>query len=220
MAMGFLEGARSTVQDNHFTLQQTRQNALTDRKVALFHRQAAWATLRDKKLQLYTSLQRKSPAQLYQEMQQAEKLKETTQKILEARQKLLEERIQLQTRLFQEMLEKTAADLVEDLRSEDPLTRFLAVQAAGKRRLHMEQTLIGMLADPVPEVRQAARYALGRLGRGTDFGPHPAAGATQVALAQDAWREWLLMQGAPVLADEPPATETTPRPSKSLSENP
>jgi hypothetical protein len=144
-------------------------------------------------------LQRKPPAQLYQETLQAEKLKAQQEALLKA----VEERYQLLNQRFGEMLEKTADALLDDLQADDPLTRFLAVHAVGKRRLHLEQTLIDLLADPVAEVRQAARGALARLSRGTDFGPLPTANAAQVRHAQDTWCQWLLMQDPPAQSDEP-----------------
>jgi hypothetical protein len=192
-AKNFLQGVRSQVQVDYKLWRDDRKSKLDDRNTALANRRDAWLTLRQKWAQLLrTPRQRKSPGQLYQEMLQIEKIKDATQKILEAVQKLAEERYQLQHRLYVEMLEKETSSLLDDLRSDDPLTRFLAVQAVGKRRLHLESTLIGLLGDAVPEVRQAARSALVRLSRGSDFGT-----------ARDAWRSWLLVQDPPAQADEP-----------------
>jgi hypothetical protein len=169
--------------------------------------QQRWADFRDQLQQFQDPLsQQKSPAQLYQEMKQDQQTRDQLQALLKA----VQENYQLQNRLFNDMMAEAVPALLDDLRSDDPLTRFLAVHAVGKRRLHLEKTLVGLLADPVPEVRQAARGALARLSRGCDFGPLPSAGTAQVTMAQSVWTEWLLMQDPPAQSDEP----MSPRPEK------
>src|SRR5207245_6217599 len=59
----------------------------------------------------------------------------------------------------------------EKLRAADPLMRWVAIQLVGKKWMPLEKDLIGLLADPMPGVRDAARQALVRLSRGSDFGP-------------------------------------------------
>jgi hypothetical protein len=170
-----------------------------------------WAIVREKVQQLRNALlQRKSPAQLYQEMRQEHQQRDQLQALLKA----IQDNYQLQNQLYNANLEKAVPDLVEDLRSDDPLTRFLAVQAVGQRRLHLERTLIDLLGDPILEVRQASRAALARLSRGTDFGPYPAATGLQVARAQSAWAEWLYLQDPPAQRDEP--MSPTPQRKQSL----
>ena len=73
----------------------------------------------------------------------------------------------------------------------------VAVQVIGRKRLHLETELIERLDDRDPEVRQAARQALARLARGTDFGPAPAATRAERLRAMQRWRNWLVLQGTP-----------------------
>jgi hypothetical protein len=98
---------------------------------------------------------------------------------------------------LREMLGEDEAVIAEKLKDEQPLNRWLAAQVAGRKRLHFEDQLIGLLSDPVPEVRQAARAALMRLSRGNDFGPMPNATSQQVTQSVQAWRWWLGQQDPP-----------------------
>jgi hypothetical protein len=113
-----------------------------------------------------------------------------------------EEEKDLQERLLREVLKDSVSTLTSKLNDEQPTVRAFAALAIGKRRLHLETTLIGMLADPHPDVRQAARQSLVRLARGSDFGPRPTASAHQLVSAQAAWEQWLLMQDPPARSDE------------------
>lgn len=86
------------------------------------------------------------------------------------------------------------------MRDANPATRWLAIQSALMRRLPCEEELLNRLRDPMPFNRIAAREALVRITRGTDFGPDLPAGATSLAAAraQDEaianWRQWLKFQ--------------------------
>jgi hypothetical protein len=189
---------------------------VSDKSLKKSIQQENWAIVRDKALQLRNALlQRKSPAQLYQEMRQEHQQRDQLQALLKA----IQDNYQLQNQLYNANLAKAVPDLVEDLRSDDPLTRFLAVQAVGQRRLHLERTLIDLLGDPVFEVRQAARAALARISRGTDFGPYPTATGPQVARAQSAWMEWLYLQDPPAQSDEP-MSATPPRKESLQTQSP
>lgn len=103
---------------------------------------------------------------------------------------------QLLKGLVQDLAREDKALIGEKLRDPQPLTRWLAIQVAAKKRLPFEQDLIPLLADPQTEVRQAAHQALVRLSRGNDFGPLANATSKQVADAQRRWQQWLDLQNA------------------------
>jgi hypothetical protein len=119
------------------------------------------------------------------------------------------------------------------LKDPQPLTRWAAATVAGRKRLHLEAELIDRLADPAPQVREAAREALIRLSRGNDFGPQPTATTQQIAQSVQAWRQWLSLQDPPerspeylprpqlAEAEEPPerAREALPRPQLAEAED-
>jgi hypothetical protein len=96
--------------------------------------------------------------------------------------------------LLRELSKEDTVVVANKLQDPEPLTRWVAVQVAGKKRLPLEHDLIRVLADPHPLVRQAAQQALYRISRGTDFGPPPNATAKQLAATQNAWRDWLGVQ--------------------------
>jgi hypothetical protein len=104
-------------------------------------------------------------------------------------------------REYAQLLRDLAKDGLEriasKLKDEQPLVRWLAVQVAGRKRLPLERELIGLLSDPEPLVRQAAREALMRLSRGNDFGPLPTATAKQITQSLRAWRQWHSLQDPP-----------------------
>jgi hypothetical protein len=102
-----------------------------------------------------------------------------------------------QTELLRDLIREGPEVIAEKLKDMQPLVRWLATQAAGRKRLHFEEQLINLLADPYPQVRQGAREALIRLSRGNDFGPAPNATAKQQTQAIDAWRLWLRRQDPP-----------------------
>jgi len=96
--------------------------------------------------------------------------------------------------LLRELSKEDAVVVANKLQDPEAMTRWVAVQVAGKKRLPLEDGLIRLLADPHPLVRQAAQQALYRLSRGTDFGPPANATAKQIAASQNSWRDWLGVQ--------------------------
>jgi HEAT repeat protein len=96
--------------------------------------------------------------------------------------------------LMRKLLHEKEAQLREGLRDPDPLVRWATVTVIARKRVHAERELIGLLRDDVPEVRQAARQALVRLGHGTDFGPNPLASEIEVQKAIERWNTWLYRQ--------------------------
>lgn len=84
--------------------------------------------------------------------------------------------------------------LRRDLQDDSPLARLLVVHTIGRRRLHLETELIERLGDAHPAVRQAAREALVRIARGTDFGPSARASKGAIARSTEKWRQWLALQ--------------------------
>jgi HEAT repeat protein len=98
----------------------------------------------------------------------------------------------------------------EELRThvadKDALVRFLSLQAIGRRHLHLEADLIPRLKDPDSVVREAARAALVRVARGTDFGPIPGASTRSTERAIAKWRHWLALQQR--AADTTPSGDT------------
>jgi HEAT repeat protein len=107
------------------------------------------------------------------------------------------QRLLLQTQL-QQLIEKMVKDkpelLCEKLRDGTPLERFLAIQVISRRRLPLEKDLIEALRDPDKIIRQAARDALVRICRGTDFGPSAGVSKRGVGRAVEQWRHWLDLQ--------------------------
>jgi HEAT repeat protein len=109
------------------------------------------------------------------------------------RQQLLEEQEQRRRMLAQESPEGLRGRLADD----HPDVRTAAAQLIGQKRFHLEADLIERLDDRDPDTRQAARRALARLARGTDFGPAPAATRAERRRAMQRWRGWLVLQGVP-----------------------
>lgn len=93
-------------------------------------------------------------------------------------------------------------ELLRKIQDPVPVLRWLAIQAAARKRLSCEDQLIGRLNDPVPALREAARGALIRLSRGSDFGPFRSGGPTPVAYAREVndamanWKQWLKAERA------------------------
>lgn len=96
--------------------------------------------------------------------------------------------------LHRDLMKLDDATLRAKISEDNPLVRMLAIQVAGKKRLPVEKDLIGLLADPYPLVRQAARQSLVRLARSTDFGPEPTATGPQIAMSVRNWNAWLALQ--------------------------
>jgi HEAT repeat protein len=109
------------------------------------------------------------------------------------RQQLVEEQEQLRRMLAEESPEGLRGRLADD----HPDVRTAAAQMIGQKRVHLEADLIERLDDRDPDTRQAARRALARLARGTDFGPALTATRADRLRAMQRWRNWLVLQGAP-----------------------
>src|SRR5262249_14359285 len=110
------------------------------------------------------------------------------------------EKLQVRIELRRELQKSVPEFLKASLKDKEQNTRLVAVEIIGERRMHVEEELIGLLTDRDPEVRQAARLALQKIGRGTDFGPTPAAERGERLLAGRTWRRWLAIQKEPELA--------------------
>lgn len=120
-----------------------------------------------------------------------------TEMLLEGRERQLAAHLfqQSSLRVFIGKLVEADPDLVrQKLGDNDPLVRLIAVLTAGKRHLHLEKELIEHLNDPHPLVRKAARLALVRATRGTDFGPIPGASQKGIARSVEKWQHWLALQ--------------------------
>lgn len=100
-----------------------------------------------------------------------------------------------QREFLQAMLDEAVREdvgfIVQKLRDEQPLNRWLALQVVQRKWYPAEHLVLDLLDDPAPLVRQTARETLTRLSRGQDFGPLPGANRKQVQEAQAAWRTWL-----------------------------
>jgi hypothetical protein len=90
-------------------------------------------------------------------------------------------------------------ELLAKMRDRDPLVRWFAADILSRKQLHVEKELIGLLKDPLPEVREAARQALVRIARGTDFGPNPLDSPAKIEQAIERWTNWLAMQDQPTV---------------------
>ncbi len=111
--------------------------------------------------------------------------------------------------------------LIRKMSDPNPLVCMLATQVAGRKRLPVEKECIGLLNSINPNIRQAARQTLIRLGRGVDFGPEPTAGPPQIASSVRSWASWasiqteepieeMKRQPPPVIAKQIPAKPEDP----------
>jgi len=109
--------------------------------------------------------------------------------------------------------------LCKKVRDGTPLERFLAIQVIARRRLRLEKDLIKVLQDPDKTIRQAARNALVRICRGTDFGPSAGASKRGLGRAVQQWRNWLDLQQSvsPTRSNQNLAVAGAKRPEKELS---
>jgi hypothetical protein len=98
--------------------------------------------------------------------------------------------------MLREMLKEDAATVAQKLNDPEPWVRWVAIHAASKKWMRLEQELIELLNDPYPAIRETARQALIRLSRGNDFGPLPKAKQAQITQAQEQWQSWLGLQTA------------------------
>ena len=132
------------------------------------------------------------------------------EQVREFMKKQLEEQAK-QQEFIQELLRELSAEkqdyVADQLKSEMPMARWLAIQVIGNKRYHRESELTDLLMDPMPLVRMTAKQALVRLSRGNDFGPANAnASAAQWTAARAAWREWMRTQDPPVQGSTTMAT--------------
>jgi ribosomal protein L11 methylase PrmA len=141
--------------------------------------------------------QQQMVAQVRQQQELNRMLKAQFEEMVKQSQLMQQKWNELLEQKLREMLGEDEAVIARKLRDEQPLTRWVAAQLAGRQRLHLEKELIELLTDPAPPVRQAARAALVRLSRGNDFGPLPTATATQTAQSVRAWRQWHSLQDSP-----------------------
>jgi hypothetical protein len=113
------------------------------------------------------------------------------------------EQIRFQTAILKDFERFDSYELSVKMRDANPMVRSLAIQSASLRRLHCEKELVNRLKDPVPAIRDAARNALVRIGRGADFGPFAPDGPTLVAISRERneavarWQQWLKTIEAP-----------------------
>jgi HEAT repeat protein len=136
---------------------------------------------------------------------------------------------QTQQKSWGEILQGTVeygdGELLAALRSPAPEQRFAAALVVGERRLPWINPLIGLLTDPNPAVRQAARRSLvilsflklnpeeavliasanpsrppkslADLNQPVDFGPKPADGRADQVKAAKKWKQWWKDQKKP-----------------------
>ena len=107
-------------------------------------------------------------------------------------------------------------ELCKQLRQGPPLLRLIALQVISRRRVPVEKDLIEVLDDPDKTIRQAAREALVRIARGTDFGPSLTATKRGVAQSIERWRDWLALQ--PSVAPPTLAQDAAAPPKRSRAE--
>jgi len=108
--------------------------------------------------------------------------------------------------LLLSLLAASNRDLIDNLHDKNPLIRWFSADILSRRQVHAEKNLIPLLKDDYPDVRTAARHALVRLARGTDFGPDASASQVQADRAIGRWQNWLALQGP--LPRPPPRYES------------
>jgi HEAT repeat protein len=108
--------------------------------------------------------------------------------------------------ITRKMSGESDSGLIAKFQDQDPWVRWGAVTLVGRRHLPAAKELIELLGDPVAEVRQAARWALVRLARGTDFGPYPSDSPAKTQQSIRRWTTWLQAQEAV----PPPAVKRGP----------
>jgi hypothetical protein len=97
--------------------------------------------------------------------------------------------------LLKRLAKLETAGLRAKLRDDKSEIRAGAAQVVGEKRLRLGSELIELLQDDEASVRRAAREALVRLARGTDFGPEPSASDDERAEAVRNWQAWWRQQG-------------------------
>ncbi len=83
-----------------------------------------------------------------------------------------------------------ADDVKEKLKDEQPEVRKAATRVVSAKVPGLAGDVIDLLTDDEADVRQAAREALVKLGKGEDYGPDEKATKEQREEAQAKWREW------------------------------
>jgi hypothetical protein len=95
---------------------------------------------------------------------------------------------------MQVISQQSITSLQEKMKIGDVEMRWMAIQVVGTKRYHLESDLLNRLGDANNSVRQAARKALSRLGRGVDFGPSIKASKLERDSAERQWRQWWAVQ--------------------------
>lgn len=111
---------------------------------------------------------------------------------------------------FQDLLNGPPDLLRRKLKDDDPNVRLATINIVGQRWLHIEKDLIARLDDRSRTVQQAARQALVRLSRGTDFGPEKHATKVERRLAMRRWLRWLGNQDSELVRTHTFATTSSP----------
>jgi HEAT repeat protein len=155
------------------------------------------STLDAKKIDKHFTKQCPGEQVLYGQMIQ-DSIQSTIQRVAQRCSELAEmhriQRLQRLERLLQDLSAEPDEGLTKRMKDDNPDIRMLAAQLIGYKRLHRETELIERLNDRDVEVRQAARQALVRLARGTDFGPVHGASKADRLRAMEKWRTWLSLQ--------------------------
>jgi hypothetical protein len=100
-------------------------------------------------------------------------------------------------KLGRELLDKhlgrqTEEVVREKLGDDNPEVRGAAARVAGARFPSLGGSLVDLLVDPKPEVRESARQGLVKMSRNTqDFGPRPEDSVEAQKESQRRWRAWL-----------------------------
>jgi hypothetical protein len=87
-----------------------------------------------------------------------------------------------------------AAVVQQKLKDADAEVRQAAARVVAEKQPRLGGDVIDLLADPLPDVREAARRALTKLSKGEDFGPGENADTAAVEAAQQKWRAWWMTQ--------------------------
>jgi hypothetical protein len=89
---------------------------------------------------------------------------------------------------------QTAAFIQQKLKDADAEVRKAAARVVAEKHPRLTGELIDLLADSLPDVREATRQALVKLSKGEDFGPTENADPAEVEAAQKKWRAWWATQ--------------------------
>lgn len=111
------------------------------------------------------------------------------------------------TTYYDEEIQKLARDLLakhlgrqsatavkEKLKDERAEVRIAAARAIGDKGMKLGSELIDLLGDKEADVQQAARQALVKLAKGTDYGPERDAKENERTEAVKQWRAWWAKQ--------------------------